>query len=52
MMVKKGVDVQLRKRIMKIYKETKNFVRIEEDKTEIFWIEKGVRQESAETDTF
>lgn len=44
MMAKKGVDEHLRKRIMEVYKETKNCVRIGEDKTDIFWTEKRVRQ--------
>lgn len=38
------VSVRLRKRIMEIYEETKNRVRVGEKKTDIFWTKIGVRQ--------
>ena len=44
MMVKKGIDEQLRKRIGEIYSETKNIIKKRERETETFCTEKGVRQ--------
>lgn len=41
MMIKKGVDEQLRKRIEEIYRETKNIVKIRKKKIETFWIRQG-----------
>lgn len=35
---------KLRKRIMGTYKETKNMVRVGDNKSEEFWTENGVRQ--------
>lgn len=37
-----GIEDQLRRRVMEVYRETKNTVR--ERKTEEFWTERGVRQ--------
>lgn len=43
-MRKEELDKKLRRRIMEIYKETRNKVRIEKRESESFWTEKGVRQ--------
>lgn len=39
-----GIEDHLRTRIMEIYKETKNTVKIGKRRTEAFWTERGVRQ--------
>lgn len=39
-----GAEDHLRERIMEIYRETKNTVKIGERRTEVFWTERGVRQ--------
>ena len=43
-MRKMGVGGRLRKRIMDIYKETKNVVKVGEKRTKEFWTTRGVRQ--------
>lgn len=44
MMIKKGIWVHLKKKILEIYKETRNVVRIGEKRSVASWTEKGVRQ--------
>ena len=44
MMKKAGIKERLRRRIMETYKETKNVIRIGDQKTEEFWTKRGVRQ--------
>lgn len=39
-----GTEDHLRRRIIEIYRETKNTVKIGERRTETFWTERGVRQ--------
>ncbi|KMQ89609.1 rna-directed dna polymerase from mobile element jockey-like protein, partial [Lasius niger] len=43
-MKKIGISNILRNRIMEIYKETKNTIRIGKEESEVFWTEQGVRQ--------
>ena len=44
MMKKAGIKERLRRRIMETYKETKNVIRIGDQKTKEFWTKRGVRQ--------
>lgn len=39
-----GIEDQLRKRIMRTYRETRNTVRVRDRKTKDFWTERGVRR--------
>lgn len=41
---------KLRRKIEEIYKETKNVIKIGEERSETFWTHKGLRQESPEPD--
>lgn len=44
-MIKEGIGIHLKKKILEIYKETRNVLRIGEKRSAAFWTEKGVRKE-------
>jgi hypothetical protein len=44
MMEKMEIDTNLRQRISEIYRETRNIIKIEEENSQEFWTEGGLRQ--------